>query len=409
MKEPGDEVKPEHDRDRGFDELLRGALAGEVGVSPSGACLDPETAAAWMENTLSADDRAAAEAHVAGCPRCQALLGAIGRTETAPDPARAWWQRRAVRWLAPAAVTAAAGLALITILPRETPRKVELQVARSESPTPSIAPSPETSGKAIVDGRERASSQPASPSMVPVQPVARPPARMDAPKETRQTAARRDAAATRAKDLGKPKSETVIAPAAPTAAPLPSVGPVVTPSAAAPPASANAMAKSNAQGRAGGVAGGAAGGRAATPAPVESLRYGLAGAITPLREVISPDPQSRWRLGSGSAIDRSTDGGRTWSAQATPSHAPLIAGSSPAPSVCWLVGKAGTVLLTVDGRTWQLLAFPEAVDLVSVTAPSADAATVTAADGRTFATADRGRTWSPRWDTEVVSKPAAAS
>jgi photosystem II stability/assembly factor-like uncharacterized protein len=85
-----------------------------------------------------------------------------------------------------------------------------------------------------------------------------------------------------------------------------------------------------------------------------------------------------------------------WAAQEMPTHAALSAGAAPAPTVCWIVGKAGTVLLTVDGRTWQSVAFPETADLVSITAPSADAATVTTADGRTFATTDRGRSWSRR-------------
>jgi photosystem II stability/assembly factor-like uncharacterized protein len=61
--------------------------------------------------------------------------------------------------------------------------------------------------------------------------------------------------------------------------------------------------------------------------------------------------------------------------------------------VCWLVGRAGTVLLSTDGRSWQRLAFPEAVNLVSVTATDTKTATVTASDGRRFSTTDGGVTW----------------
>jgi len=51
------------------------------------------------------------------------------------------------------------------------------------------------------------------------------------------------------------------------------------------------------------------------------------------------------------------------------------------------------VVLSIDGRTWQRVQFPEAIDLTAVRAPDATNAIVTAADGRTFTTADGGRTW----------------
>ena len=73
----------------------------------------------------------------------------------------------------------------------------------------------------------------------------------------------------------------------------------------------------------------------------------------------------------------------------------LTAGSSPSPSVCWLVGRSGTVLLSTDGR---ILA-PARVSrgrwiCAAVTATDTETATVTTADGRAFVTADGGRTWS---------------
>jgi photosystem II stability/assembly factor-like uncharacterized protein len=71
----------------------------------------------------------------------------------------------------------------------------------------------------------------------------------------------------------------------------------------------------------------------------------------------------------------------------------LTAGASPSPSICWLVGQRGVVLITIDGRQWRRLDFPETVDLVSVRAADDKTATVSAADGRVFTTADRGRTW----------------
>lgn len=111
-------------------------------------------------------------------------------------------------------------------------------------------------------------------------------------------------------------------------------------------------------------------------------------------EIRSPDPLRRWRVVAG-RVERSTDGGSTWIAQDRGSAAAVTAGASPSPDVCWLVGRAGTVLLTTDGRRWQRLRFPEVVDLVAIRATDAATATVVTADGRSYTTKDAGLTWNP--------------
>lgn len=83
--------------------------------------------------------------------------------------------------------------------------------------------------------------------------------------------------------------------------------------------------------------------------------------------------------------------------QAEPEAAPQItARSSPSPNVIWSVGRGGLVMLATDGRTFLRVPFPEAIDLTAVTATDERNAVVTAADGRTFQTADGGRTWRQR-------------
>jgi photosystem II stability/assembly factor-like uncharacterized protein len=116
------------------------------------------------------------------------------------------------------------------------------------------------------------------------------------------------------------------------------------------------------------------------------------------RDIASPDPSIRWRIGPSGSIQRTTNGGATWETLSTSSSGvsdDLTAGAAPSATTVWIVGRGGTVLLSTDGRRWQRVAFPERVDLVAVRADDAVNATVTTADGRTFKTSDGGRTWSP--------------
>jgi len=115
--------------------------------------------------------------------------------------------------------------------------------------------------------------------------------------------------------------------------------------------------------------------------------------MTPGIVVVSSNPGSRWRILGGGAVQRSSDGGATWQTQNTGVGETLSAGASPSPSVCWLVGPGGIVVLSTDGLSWQRLAFPEKVPLVAIRATDNQSATVTTADGREFATEDGGRSW----------------
>jgi hypothetical protein len=144
-------------------------------------------------------------------------------------------------------------------------------------------------------------------------------------------------------------------------------------------------------------------------------RGGGGGGINAI-EIRSPDPTYRWRILPATGMQRSTDGGTTWASvdpltsatRANAGAAPptsanrgnsgattvLTGGSSPSRDVCWLVGRAGVVLLSTNGATWQRRPFPETTDLTSVRASSATNAVVMTADGRQFLTIDGGATWS---------------
>jgi photosystem II stability/assembly factor-like uncharacterized protein len=111
--------------------------------------------------------------------------------------------------------------------------------------------------------------------------------------------------------------------------------------------------------------------------------------------IVSVDSRYRWRVTENGRVEQSSDGGASWESQQTGVSAALAAGASPAPSVCWIVGGGGTVVLSLDRRSWQAVPFPESVDLVAVAATDDSTATVTARDGRRFRTTNRGVTWTP--------------
>ena len=314
------------------DPLLRRAAREADNRGPSGACVEPDVLAAWADRTLSATDVLALEAHAAACGRCRALLGAMVQSEPARSSGPAWWKAPVLRWTAPLA--AIAGAMLVWVV-------VERQSDRIPAP---VAP-PATVTEAGPEQRAAAADEKQAP-----------------PKVTPQAEAKAVASRDKLADLAAASQPQ---PSQPARAQTQSAAPAATPSA--------------------------------TPAPETQSRFAAANiAIDALAgpEIVSPDPSSRWRIGSPGTVGRSTDGGRIWEAQAVDINARLVAGASPAPAVCWLVGAAGTVLKTTDGRTWQRLPAPDPSDLLTVTARDANAATVTTADGRSFRTTDGGLTWS---------------
>ena len=131
------------------------------------------------------------------------------------------------------------------------------------------------------------------------------------------------------------------------------------------------------------------------PRPRLAASNTLQGAIAVEAQVTiaSPGTAFRWRIGPAGSVEFSTDAGATWESRPTGVEADLTAGAAPGGTVCWVVGRGGTVLLTTDGRQFRRLMFPVATDLAAVQAIDARSATVTAADGRRFRTLDGGATW----------------
>ena len=95
-------------------------------------------------------------------------------------------------------------------------------------------------------------------------------------------------------------------------------------------------------------------------------------------------------------MQRSTNGGARWEPVPTVTSGELLAGAAPSATVCWLVGRGGVVLVSMDGGQFRRVTFPEMTDLSAVTATDARSASVSTIDGRIFATTDAGLTWERR-------------
>jgi hypothetical protein len=336
-------------------------------AAPTAGCLDAEAAAAWIDGAMSADARARAEAHVADCGRCQALIATVLAAEDAASktpqiPAPVW--RRWLPWTAPLAAAAVVLIAVVvwTNGPRDS-NLPKQQAARDVPATVAQAREPVVPDRAVPPQRQGPPREAETPS--PVAPR----------REAFGSAGSNTASADRG-----PLSNTASAEKADAGADATTAQPqsgslakvdelVVTPAAPAPPARSRVLQRSP---------------------------QALADQVNPaITDIVSPDGSVRWRIRNRTAVERSIDGGQTWTAAPVGGVTTLTAGAAPTVTVCWVVGLEGTVLVTSDGATWTRRTVTPPVDLVGVTAADALVATVTAADGRRFATADGGITWTP--------------
>jgi hypothetical protein len=323
------------DKDRVVDGVLKRRGWEAVAAEP---CPDAETIAAWVDGGLEGEAASRAEAHLSACARCQAILAAVVEHAPAPAVVVPAWRRWQLGWLVPL-TAATAAVVLWVVAPREriTPAETPVEMARQDA----SVPQPPVAQPLVV--------QPSSPS-----PAAAP--SVSAPAPAVNTLAE-------GTSLERPKVETE------SAAPAPS----------APAEARDAAVGADAQ-------------SAARMARAEPLALGAALA-SPGLVIASPGEGVRWRVTAPGVVELSVDRGATWNAQQTGVSGVLLAGSAPQDDVCWLVGRGGVVVRTADRRTWQRVAFPEPVDLTAVHAEDARAATVTAADGRTWQTTDGGGTW----------------
>jgi hypothetical protein len=104
----------------------------------------------------------------------------------------------------------------------------------------------------------------------------------------------------------------------------------------------------------------------------------------------------QWRIYASGVVEQSNNGGTSWEKVTLDPQLRVTTGSAPSLNVCWLAGRDGTVLISLNAAYFNKLVFPESVDLTSIRATNAREATVTTADGRSFVTTDGGITWTVR-------------
>jgi photosystem II stability/assembly factor-like uncharacterized protein len=109
--------------------------------------------------------------------------------------------------------------------------------------------------------------------------------------------------------------------------------------------------------------------------------------------ISAPGAHVSWRVGQAGIIEFSSDAEKTWILQPSGVISDLLAGSATSDKVCWIVGRAGTILRTTDGGAhWQKMRPPIQDDFRSVFAVDARQATVSPANGK-YQTTDGGITW----------------
>jgi hypothetical protein len=439
----------DRDRDQSVEQWLRRMPAG---ATPTDDCLDADTLAAWSEGLLEGAERSSAESHASKCARCQAMLAVMARTTPVPVSGTASPIRKWLMLLGPAMAAAAAVALWFAVDPseRSAPSVLgELSKERAESAPATVpAPAPAPAASPAPADKDRSSTPQDSGTQEAAAREGQTSARQrdervgaDQPRELneKKESAKSVPALIDAEKRVDPSAPFgALAPPPPPAAPVPptldraqdargnlagaanSQSPNQSQSvqAQSPPVQTSQAQSNQAQNNQAPqknqaqspppprqqaleervVVADAPGSRVAArrdaAASADSLRFRTGAAVLEIR---TPDPAVRWRVVDGRLVQRSLDAGATWVDQYRADEGvTLTAGVAPSTTACWLVGRAGAIVRTIDGRAWQRVRFPEPLDFTAAVAGDARTATVTAADGRQFATTDGGTTWTRR-------------
>ncbi|MBZ5661484.1 MAG: hypothetical protein LAO08_13845 [Acidobacteriia bacterium] len=450
-------------RGRLRDEALArrmGEALDRISASGAGECPDAAILATYYERALQPEEMEQWEGHFAGCPRCRKIMAVLAASidtpladaevarlgelvavaarpasGPAPLPAKVIkstqfdWR---ARWLAPAlGVAAVLAVWFAMRAPWHKPGQVpsETLVAQAPKSEPPLEQERNTRGLDQVSGveskkapgtsaatsQDRISETTAPASPAPESTATNSDVGRKSPNQLKAKVATPEMLSKNEKENPAGVARAVGGAIPPAAAPSPP--PVAAPQRQAangeqPATALNAEAMSNSPARDKQAVGGVAGaGVESAPRPAADMAKGAqkaqsfsmatGAASAGFIQVQAPSGKILWRAGAGGRIQQSADGGRTWIMQASPSPQEWLATAAISDTVCWLVGRNGSIARTTDGEHWLPIAPPVAAaglsgrfpDWTGVTASSALAATVTSSDNQRYRTEDGGLTW----------------
>jgi hypothetical protein len=429
------------ERDRSFDKALTrhlrsAAHAGEAVSTPAvpgsqaGVCPDSETLAAYHERSLFPAQLNSLKEHIIGCAHCQAILSQLEATDEIslqaaereeavakqPEPvlvaqnlegaraAEAAPHKKSRRvllirgarwqWLAPAGAIAASLLVWIALHENRSlapPDLKQVQVATNQAPPPSAppasraAPEPSLSPKAAPAKPQSATDELASANARSASGALKSRSKQDylaqaspsTPLADKERGLRKDAGRESPNEL--PRAEEKLDRDAKTADAAKLESAPAQAQLQTQAANVQSQNQSNANSR-----------KPPGPAPLGQMEAKKMKAAS--AEPAPPSPQQGVAGGIASSYDDSV-----WSRQTSGVLADLLTGSAPSDQVCWIVGRAGAILLSTDGGAhWKLIHSPLSEDLGGVRATDTLHATIwNARNTRSFETNDGGLTWTP--------------
>lgn len=428
-----------------------------VWPAPSGeACPDASTLAAYFERALAASETVQWELHFSTCARCQEQLAAMVSSEPpaakpAADRKPAFALAWSWRWMAP---VGAAAVVLIFVLsyntlyaPLQSPKSADLIVNRGPATQSPSAAEPQKPAEATAEKSETAAAAPVQKTLATAD-QAKAKLAVDEVKSKKDLAdkeADRSGQEFRTPNLsaggvsggvtGAIASQPMAAPARDEKAAVAAQNQVVIAQAEAPKAQARASEldraqlpkanaapeKANQQAEQVTVEARAQAANAQAPsankqaalrkegmteqrarADILQVAPAAPASLADLRaaseELVVSTPKSGvlWRFKDAGKIERTQDGGKTWSPQKNPTQENILAAAAPSETVCWAGGSNGLLLRTMDGgETWAQMPSPTKYAIVSLKASDHIAVTVLSADGHRYETRDAGAHWRP--------------
>lgn len=405
-----------------FDRTLRAAARRG---RPAGPCVDAALLAAYVDRSVSDEERARIEAHVADCSTCMEHLALLAAVDVPDQPVEGVSGISIAQllprwgWLVPLA-TVALVVAIWVRGPNSTPapsaslatpERAEAPastVARTNAPVTSAdegrfgarSPAEEVtkqaagsrrqgaaSGQQAADSRQQAAGGGQQAALSALEK-----AKTDKPAGLLKLAESGSAGSVRERDKkieDKASNENAVLGGAPRASPAPET-PVPPAATAAVDALREPRSEEAAQMQR----------PAQAAAAAKAERHAYARVDTFLKDadlaplVVAVGPTVRVRATDG-RVERSTNGGVTWVTEHTLGSDHVRAGTCPSEAVCWLGGDGGVVLIRSASGAWTreiVIPEPGAV-VVFIAATDAASATVTLRDQRRLTTADGGHTW----------------